>query len=72
MRDWTEPGDLDRQIQVEDAIRRAARALGRWFRGEMGYRVSWRAGWKFALAFLVVLFVLWLNEALPQAIVPGP
>lgn len=72
MRDWTEPGDLDRQIQMDDALRRAAGALGRWLRMEMGFGIDWGKCVLVALMIFAVLFALWVVEAIPQAIAPVP
>ncbi len=72
MLSWTEPGDLDRQIKVEERIRGAVRALGRWLRFEMGFGIRWRMCFYWALAVFLVIFIFWLNEAIPQVIAGGP
>jgi hypothetical protein len=70
MQSWTEPGDLDRQVKVDELLARAARAAGRWLRWEMGIEVRWGFCFQVAFVLFLALFLLWLGEALPQLAAP--
>ncbi|MFA4972927.1 MAG: hypothetical protein WC683_09955 [bacterium] len=69
LHEWRDKTDVDRAAQFDDALARFFSAAHRWTFREMGIFVRWRLCFEVAAVVFIVVSVLWIAEAVPQALV---